>query len=78
VQRAAEHELHRQVVDGLRLDAAIGALGRGGAVDEPFANGEGERRELVGSGRLVELEAAEVTEVVEEALPEALRRRRSR
>jgi hypothetical protein len=48
-------------------------LGRGRAIDELLAHGEGERRELVGGGRLVELEAAEIAEVVEEALPEPMR-----
>jgi hypothetical protein len=78
VQRAAELVLHRQVVHGLRLDPPVRALGRRGAVDELLADGERERRELVGGGRLLQLEAAQVAEVVKEALPESERRRRSR
>jgi hypothetical protein len=70
VQRTAEHVLHRQVVHRLRLDPAVGALGGVGAVDELLADGEGEGGELVGAGRLVELEAAEIAEVVEEPLLE--------
>jgi hypothetical protein len=75
VEGAAEHVLHREVVHRLRLDPAVGALGRVGAVDELLADGEGESGELVGGRRLVELEAAEVTEVVEEPLLERPSRR---